>query len=256
MQGCPGQYGPKVRGCPSPVWLCPAARVPSIPRLLFFVSLQGFMGHPGEQVRPCLVVYPVAPAGTDGGQGHGQLAVAGRPRGRAGKKGMRGGEWDVVMMEGWDGLGCCGKWGKARTWLLHPMTHNLAPDRVTSLQGPPGEAGYDGVDGEQVSCAVAHCTSQPVRPPLHPGTDTQVGPGTATASSLLPRVKRGPPATPERRGPGGGRYGTARLSLGEALPPSPTAWLLNPFLLPSLRGGKVPGVPGGRRVPQALAARW
>lgn len=147
-----------------------------------------------------------------------------------------------MVMMGW--LGVLGETG-----------HDVASDRVTSLQGPPGEAGYDGVDGEQVSCAAGHGTNQPVH---HPSIPAQPGTGTVmgTASFLLPRAKRGPPAPPERRGPGGGRCGIARPSLGEALPPSPAALSLNPFLLPSPRGKKAPGVPGGRRDPQALAERW
>ncbi|XP_074784460.1 uncharacterized protein LOC141971191 [Athene noctua] len=93
-------------------------------------------------------------------------------------------------------------------------------------QGSPGEAGYDGVDGEQVSCATGHRASQLVQPPLHPKMGTGTGTGTGTTSSHLPRVTRGPPAAPGRREPGGGR------------------------------GGKVPGVPGGKRDPQAFAVRW
>lgn len=169
----------------------------------------------------------------------------------------------MVMTDGGVGWpGVLGEMGQSHDLAISPVPYKLASDCVTSLQGSPGEAGYDGVDGEQVSCAAGHCTSRPVQPSLHPGTAARAGSGmgtgmgTGTASFLLPRANWGPPATLERRGPGGGRCGAARLSLGKALPPLPAAQLLNPFLLPSPRDRKAPGVPGGRRGPQALVEMW
>lgn len=198
MQGCPGQCGAKVSVWHSLARLGTAwhslARHGTAPARGAGASCPscspssplGRRGSPrGAGTSPPRCV-PSGTKGTDtGGAGSSRETSRGMEREGMGLgRGLGGGPW------------CWGKSGKA--WVLTAVPYTPCHFAGTSWRSRLRRGGR----------GAGELSSGDLCPLL-----SRAEPGRGSASSLLPRAKRGPPGTPERRGPAGGRCGGAPLSL-------------------------------------------